>query len=312
MRPIANPAPEGFPILQLDEAYQAQSAGPKKRVDIENLFDTSIVAFRIQTRQLSVEPHKGGFSLKTVFRGAEHYEFEHQRIAVSPNEILMVAPGELYCSSIRSSTCTDSFSLFFPDAWLEQTVGRDAWRFIETFANNRVPALGVATQAGLAQALRKLAMVLEEGSDSLVAQQCLSEVVNAAFAVGIEVGPALGKIEVKQPARRAELLRRVLKARERLHTCLAEEVSLAELAAISHISPFHLVRIFRQAFGETPAHYRHRLRMELAFDLVTGTTRPIAEIGEQCGYRDASAFARAFRRHTGKSAADIRAAHSRR
>jgi len=310
--PVAHPSSQGFPILQLGEAYQAQSAGPEERAEIENLFHTSIVAFRIRARQLDVEPHTGGFSLKTVFQGTEHYEFENQRIAVSPNEILMVAPGQLYGSSIRSSAFTDSFSLFFPDPWLAQTAKDNDCCLIDTLVNGRVPALGLSAQAGLSRALRGLAEILNDRSDPLLAQQYLAKVVHLALAIGTEVGPALERIAVNQPARRAELLRRALKARDRLQASLSDEVSLAELAALANISQFHLVRIFRQAFGETPAHYRRRLRMEQAFELVTGTDQPIADIGEQCGYRDASALARAFRRHTGKSAGAIRRAHSRR
>jgi len=51
-----------------------------------------------------------------------------------------------------------------------------------------------------------------------------------------------------------------------------------------------------------------RVRRELAVTLVTSTDLPVAAVGERVGYADDRAFRRAFRRWTGSSAAELRAA----
>jgi AraC-like DNA-binding protein len=294
-------------VIQIGAAFQVQSASPEERADKFGLFRTSVVAFRLRTRRLDVEPHAGGFSLKTVFRGSERYEFGDRRILVRQDEVLMVAPDRFYGSTIRSAEDTDSFSLFFPPSWLAQSIATGTGHGIQRLVQTGLPALGLAAQPRLSAALRGLALALDAGGDPLFAQQHLAEVEAAVFAGGDELGPVLRRISVRNPARRAELLRRVLRARDRLHASLADELSLADLAEIAHLSEFHLLRIFRQAFGVTPACYRQRLRMELAFRLATQTRQPVSAIAVTCGYQDHSAFARAFRRHFGRSPGSFRA-----
>lgn len=294
-------------VIQIRTAFQAQSASPEERAEVFGLFRTSVVAFRLRARRLHVEPHAGGFSLKTVFSGSELYEFEHRRIPVRQDEVLMVAPDRFYGSTIRSAEETDSFSLFFPPGWLARSVERGHGHSLGRLVESGLPALGLAAQPRLAAALRNLASALDAGDDPLFAQQHLAEVEAAAFAGGEELVLALRRISVRDPARRAELLRRALRARDRLHASLAEELSLAELAEIAHLSEFHLLRIFRQAFGVTPARYRQLLRMELAYRLATETRQPVSSIAASCGYQDHSAFARAFRRHFRRSPGDCRA-----
>lgn len=293
-------------IVQLGKAFQVQSACPEERAGILELFSTSVVAFRLRTRRIDVEPHTGGFSLKTVFSGTEHYAFEHRRMALRQDDVLMVAPDCLYGSAIQSAVETDSFSLFFPPLWLERAQESDAGHGIKRLLDTGLPALGLAAQPGLSASLRALAAALSQGDDALFAQQHLAEVEAAAFAAGGELGAAFRRLAARDPSRRAELLRRAVRARDRLHASLAEEVTLAELADVAHLSEFHLLRIFRQAFGATPAQYRLRLRMDLAHRLTVATCQPISAIASTCGYQDLSAFGRAFRRHFGRSASELR------
>jgi len=109
-------------VVQLDQAFQAQSCLPEERDRHFRLFNSSVVAFRLQTRTLEVEPHGGGFRIKTVFSGQERYWFGDKTSVVSPGEVLLVKAGETYASEIRTPVETDSFSLFFPHHWLEAEI----------------------------------------------------------------------------------------------------------------------------------------------------------------------------------------------
>ena len=82
--------------------------------------------------------------------------------------------------------------------------------------------------------------------------------------------------------------------------------SLAELAREACLSEFHLLRVFKQAFGTTPARYLERCRMDKARTLLLGTELPIADVAASCGYSNLSAFGRAFRRAWGNSATVVR------
>lgn len=88
---------------------------------------------------------------------------------------------------------------------------------------------------------------------------------------------------------------------EYLDARLAEDVSLAELAAIANLSPFHFARMFKQSTGLPPHAYHRRMRAERACDLLRTTPLPVSEVAEAVGYQTPQAFARMFRAEIGSS-----------
>lgn len=91
-------------------------------------------------------------------------------------------------------------------------------------------------------------------------------------------------------------LRRVLRfIREHLH----DPVSVADLAALVNVSPFHFSRLFRARTGKAPHQFVIERRLEEAERLLLETDTPVVRIARRVGYRDASHFAALFRRHLG-------------
>ncbi len=87
-------------IIQFNTAFQARSASPKdKKVYLDSLSRTT-VAFRLKTSRLTVEPHAGNFSIKTVFSGSERYEFTNSATTVRPGELMFVREDVTYASAI--------------------------------------------------------------------------------------------------------------------------------------------------------------------------------------------------------------------
>jgi transcriptional regulator GlxA family with amidase domain len=74
----------------------------------------------------------------------------------------------------------------------------------------------------------------------------------------------------------------------------AENISLDDLARGAQLSKYHFLRKFRQEAGMTPGAYLKRYRIVRAMDHLTGTRHTIKEIGQMVGYRDPTAFSRAF------------------
>lgn len=66
---------------------------------------------------------------------------------------------------------------------------------------------------------------------------------------------------------------------------------LLELAAVS---PAHLSRTLRAAYGMTPTGFVADLRLEQAASLLAATSDPIAEIATRCGFSSQSYFTRCF------------------
>lgn len=78
-----------------------------------------------------------------------------------------------------------------------------------------------------------------------------------------------------------------------------EALRVEALARLCSLSATHFRRLFRQAYGLSPAAYIQGIRLEKAKDLLRVPSCSIAEIAEQCGFSDANYFIRFFKRQMG-------------
>ncbi len=75
----------------------------------------------------------------------------------------------------------------------------------------------------------------------------------------------------------------------------AENISVEQVASSASISPSECLRCFHDMIGTTPNQYLRDQRAQRAAELLCGTGLRVTEIAMQCGFQDASYFARAFR-----------------
>ena len=80
---------------------------------------------------------------------------------------------------------------------------------------------------------------------------------------------------------------------------LHRELRLEELAAVTHMSPYHFARLFKRATGVSPHRFVVRRRIDVATALLTESTTSISSIARAVGFRTASHFATTVRRITG-------------
>jgi transcriptional regulator GlxA family with amidase domain len=107
-----------------------------------------------------------------------------------------------------------------------------------------------------------------------------------------------------------ELLRRLLRAKDRMDAASHERWPLRRLARVSAVSEAHFARQFKQAFGIPPHRYLLTRRLERATALLRDTSLPIAEIAFQTGWESLGTFGRTFRDITGESPSAFRARES--
>jgi AraC family transcriptional regulator len=80
---------------------------------------------------------------------------------------------------------------------------------------------------------------------------------------------------------------------------LADSLTLDELSAVAHMSPFHFSRLFKASTGLSPHRYVVGRRVERARDLLAKTGLPLHEVACLAGFTDQSHLAKLFRRHLG-------------
>jgi AraC-like DNA-binding protein len=80
---------------------------------------------------------------------------------------------------------------------------------------------------------------------------------------------------------------------------LSEHISLATLASLARLSPYHFSRAFKQSFGVPPHRYHTYRRIERAKTLLERHVLSVTDIGLRLGFNEASSFTTAFRKITG-------------
>jgi transcriptional regulator GlxA family with amidase domain len=104
------------------------------------------------------------------------------------------------------------------------------------------------------------------------------------------------------------LLRRLLRAKDRMDAASDEEWPVRRLASVSGVSEAHFARSFKEAFGLPPHRYLLTRRIEKATALLRDTELPITDIAFQTGWSSLGTFGRIFRDITGKAPGDFRTA----
>jgi AraC-like DNA-binding protein len=104
-----------------------------------------------------------------------------------------------------------------------------------------------------------------------------------------------------------KLLRRLLRAKDRIDAASDEHWPIERLASVSGVSQAHFARTFRAAFGVPPHRYLLTRRIERAAALLRDTDLTITEIAFHTGWNSLGTFGRTFRDIIGNSPGEYRA-----
>jgi AraC family transcriptional regulator len=100
---------------------------------------------------------------------------------------------------------------------------------------------------------------------------------------------------------RGGLSRRKLKdVLEYIHQNLDAGLTLRDLAAVAHLSPYHFARLFKTSTGLPPHQYVIARRIERAKQLLRGGEElSLAQVAARAGFWDQGHFTRHFKRLVG-------------
>lgn len=103
------------------------------------------------------------------------------------------------------------------------------------------------------------------------------------------------------------LLRRLLRAKDRMDRAPHEAWPVQRLAEVSAISAAYFAREFKKAYGLPPHRYLLTRRIERATALLRDTDLSVTDIALQTGWTSLGTFGRIFRDITGASPGELRA-----
>ncbi|MEM7201082.1 MAG: helix-turn-helix transcriptional regulator [Planctomycetota bacterium] len=81
---------------------------------------------------------------------------------------------------------------------------------------------------------------------------------------------------------------------------------IGDVAREIGIHPVHMVRVFRQFLGCTPADYLRACRVDSAIREIIADDSPLSQVALDCGFHDQSHLTRVFKRQTGTTPAAFR------
>jgi AraC-like DNA-binding protein len=102
------------------------------------------------------------------------------------------------------------------------------------------------------------------------------------------------------------LLARLRLAKDAMDRDWAEPLDLGAVAAAAGYSRYHFVRLFREAYGETPGHYLSRRRIERAQELLRSANLTVTEICMIVGFTSLGTFCTRFKQQVGMTPSEFR------
>jgi AraC-like DNA-binding protein len=258
--------------------------------------------FRFRAMATEASAHGGRLSLKTTFAGQTAYCFGNQELLANPNRVLVVPPRLHYTTRVNAEG-TDIATFYFPAATVADALNCLTLRedhLLDGRSVNPNQAMDFPPHGrDICPRMRGILAALNQSEPPLDDLGILTLEMTAQFS--LEARSAMARLPASRPSVRRELFRRACAARDKIISRPECCLELHTLAKTSSLSPFHLHRVFRAAFGETPALMQRRIRAERAQRLLAETRHCIAEIGHLVGFENESAFSRSFRAVTGVS-----------
>jgi AraC-like DNA-binding protein len=227
-----------------------------------------------------------GFAIGVIDRGAEAFRYRGATHRAPAGSIVLINPGEAHTGQAAVAGGW-SYSMLYPDAKLLRAVatelaGREC--AVPYFPD---PVVYDPSQATL---LRRLHALLERSDATLERESQLLAVCAHLLARHAAARP--------EPQAVGSEPGRVALARSYLEAHLEDNVNLDELARLTNLSPFHLLRVFQREVGLPPHAYLTQLRVGRAKQLLAAGM-PLPQVAHVSGFSDQSHLTRQFKRLVG-------------
>jgi AraC-like DNA-binding protein len=224
----------------------------------------------------------------TVESGAARTYFRGREDLHVAGSVITFSPGEVHTGSAATEEGW-SYRMVYPAVSLVRFIAREATGrdFAPVFNASFVH------DVALADRLRSAHAVLETDSDDLRKECALLETLGE-LVTRYASAPGGNSDAVSTPRSNAALRR----VRDLLEAEYARTVTIRELADEAGLSTFHLIRVFRAAFGLPPYKYLEQVRIQQARRLIR-LGFALTHVVHATGFSDQSHLTRYFKRIVG-------------
>jgi AraC-like DNA-binding protein len=218
-----------------------------------------------------------------VEAGVQSYFYQGARHRTGPGGIFFVNPEEPHTGEPGDSEGYVYRALYPTTDFLSTSLGNSRrWQM-----HFKTP---VIYDSAAFSSLRQAHLAVDRGEPSIKCETLLLDALTLLIRLNAGEVPPLGRL-----SRGRYAVRRV---RERIDDDPAREPSLAMLATMVHMSPYHLAHVFTRDTG-LPIHlYAETARIRKAKQLLKNGL-PIADVSTLMGYADQSHFTRRYKQFEG-------------
>lgn len=234
------------------------------------------------------EEQHDGVCIAAVTGGTFRYRSLHGAAVLAPGALLLGNDGHCFECSHEHGVGDRCVSFRLAPEFLERVVASVPGARRASFSIPRLPPH---------ESFLPLVAAAEAARDDDNAGALEEVALRIAGAVTRALNES--KSRVAAPGARDE--RRISAALRYIEARLDEPLSIAELARIAAMSPYHFLRMFRALVGVTPHQFILHERMKRAAVLLRGTSDNVSAIAFAAGFGDLSTFNRRFQRIFGLS-----------
>jgi AraC-like DNA-binding protein len=276
---------------------------------------SALVSGTTRIRPYHVDSYRTTLSLKSVTCGEAVYRTRHGVYRIDAGSFLLLNQGQEYSMHISPGCPTQTLCPFFQPGLLEQAsrafTGDSAGQLDDPYRESRATDFCerlYPKDGRIALRLAKLQQAIQgDIPEGWLADQFFG-LAEDLVRLNVSVRHEQNGFPGARPATRAEMYRRLYRARDYIESCFAEPMTVSQIARAASLSPFHFQRVFKQAFGRTPMQYLQERRLLVAKRLLATTDRDITAICFDVGFESLGSFSWLFRRRVGTSPRGFRAA----
>jgi len=251
---------------------------------VQNISDLELIHAHYLNHTFPRHLHEE-YVIGIIVRGVEAINYRGMVYVAPVGSLILINPGELHSNySINGRGFT--YRMFYPSTRLLKQINFD----VTGKEDSPLFSTPVIKQSDIFHSLLRLHIKLEHTNSALEQESEFISVM--ARLIARHASADITSLPFISEHRYIKI------AREYLESHYTENVSLRQLASISNISPFHLLRTFHEEIGLPPFEYQTQLRISHAKKLLRDGWS-IAETAAESGFADQSHLTRHFKRIVG-------------
>lgn len=250
--------------------------------------------------------HMSNFSIKTVFSGNRTFNIGKRQLNLYPESFLVIKKGTTYSSKIDSSVPVNNLSISFSPSFLSDFNRMQKYNHAdlldEPFQDGDFPEFSFMEtiypfSGDMKYNIMHLKDHLEQGTpDDLLINEYLHHcLINYYKVYNKEVVDKSEKLNFLNSSTKVEILKRLTLAKEYIISNYNKDIDLEDIARHACLSVNHLLRTFKQAYGQSPHQFLIKTRIDRSKYLLKNTNYTINEIVEIIGFECPSSFIRLFK-----------------